>query len=245
MIVNDNEKFVLIDKPVNWTSHDVVGHLRKKYGIKKIGHAGTLDPFATGLLIVGVGRNATKRLDEFKNMPKVYVATIHLGAVSDTHDKTGAITPFVPSVIPAKAGIQGVGERDSSTPLRSARNDNDNDGFRIPVRNDIEEVINQFTGKQFQTPPMYSAKKIKGQKLYNLARAGITVERKPVEIEIYDINLLEYTWPYIKIEVKCSTGTYIRTLAYDIGAKLGCGAYCEELRRTQIGEYKIENAEKI
>ena len=213
MIVNDDEKFVLIDKPINWTSHDVVAHLRKKYGIKKIGHAGTLDPFATGLLIVGVGRNATKRLDEFKNMPKIYAATIHLGAVSDTHDKMGVITP--------------------------------SNGFRIPVRNDIEEIIRQFTGKQLQTPPMYSAKKIKGQKLYDLARAGITVERKPVEIEIYSINLLEYTWPYIRIEVRCSTGTYIRTLAHDIGAKLGCGAYCEELRRIQIGKFKIENAEKI
>lgn len=206
-------QFILIDKPVNWTSHDVVAHLRRKLNVKKIGHAGTLDPFATGLLIVGVGREATKRLDEFKGMPKVYETTIHLGATSETQDKTGKITSIV--------------------------------NFPTPVRNDIQEVLKQFVGKQFQTPPMYSAKKINGQKLYDLARAGITVERKPVEIEIYEIKFLEYNWPYIKIEVRCSTGTYIRTLAHDIGAKLGVGAYCEELRRLAIGEFRVENAEKV
>ncbi|MBU0546486.1 tRNA pseudouridine(55) synthase TruB [Patescibacteria group bacterium] len=217
MMEINNEKFVLIDKPVGWTSHDVISRLRKKYGIKKIGHSGTLDPFATGLLIVGVGRDATKRLDEFKKMPKVYVATIHLGAVSDTHDKMGKIELTM-----------------SNEQLTN-----------LPSRNDVEDVLKRFVGKQLQTPPMYSAKKIQGKKLYELAREGITVERKPAEIEIYDIKLLEYDWPYIKIEVKCSTGTYIRALAHDIGAKLGCGGYCEELRRTKIGEYNIDNAETI
>ncbi|MBU1613046.1 tRNA pseudouridine(55) synthase TruB, partial [Patescibacteria group bacterium] len=162
MMEINNEKFVLIDKPVGWTSHDVISRLRKKYGIKKIGHSGTLDPFATGLLIVGVGRDATKRLDEFKKMPKVYVATIHLGAVSDTHDKMGKIELTM-----------------SNEQLTN-----------LPSRNDVEDVLKRFVGKQLQTPPMYSAKKIQGKKLYELAREGITVERKPAEIEIYDIKLL-------------------------------------------------------
>lgn len=210
---NTEAKFILIDKPADWTSHDVVGYLRKKMGVKKIGHAGTLDPFATGLLICGVGREATRRLDEFKGMDKVYLAKIRLGAISDTQDKMGKISK--------------------------------NKVAQIPHQQKIQEILTGFLGKQLQTPPMFSAKKIKGQKLYDLARAGITVERKPNEIEIYSIDLKSYAWPYLEIEVKCSTGTYIRTLAHDIGQKLGVGAYCEELRRMAIGNYKVENAEKI
>ena len=210
-------QFLLIDKPPGWTSFDAVGFIRKKARQDhpenkkiKVGHAGTLDPFATGLLIVGVGREATKRLDEFKGMPKTYIATIQLGATSDTYDRDGKITPYSLSVIPAQAGIQ--------------------------------EAVRSFIGPQQQIPPMFSAKKINGKRLYELARAGQTVERKPSDIKIYDIKLLEYTWPVLKIEVRCSTGTYIRSLAHDIGQKLGVGAYCAELVRTSIGNYKLEDA---
>ncbi len=179
----------------------------------RVGHAGTLDPFATGLLIIGVGRDTTKRLDEFKKLPKTYVATIHLGAVSDTYDKTGTI-------------------HDIYTLYRD----------KPPSEQLVLEILQTFKGKQRQIPPMYSAKKINGQRLYTLARQGIEIERNPVAIEIYTIKLVEYTWPFLKIEVQCSTGTYIRSLAHDIGQKLGVGAYCEELTRTKIGEYVLKDA---
>lgn len=209
--------FLLINKPEGWTSFDVVGFARKQLRPKypeikklKVGHAGTLDPFATGLLIIGVGREATKKLDEFKALPKTYVATIRLGATSDTYDKTGRIQQ-IPNTIP-------------------------------PTAKQIEEKIKSFTGKQKQIPPMFSAKKINGQRLYELARQGIEVERKANEIEIYQIKVLDYSWPLLQIEVQCSAGTYIRSLANDIGAKLGTGAYCEELVRTKIGQHSLADA---
>jgi tRNA pseudouridine55 synthase len=203
--------FLLINKPKDWTSHDVVGYLRKTLGIKKVGHAGTLDPFATGLLIIGVERDATKKLDEFKNLPKKYIATIKLGSFSDTYDSTGNIT------------------------IHDTHN-------MIHDTQKIESVLSKFIGKQKQTPPMYSAKKVQGKKLYELARKGIEVERKPSDIEIYSIKLLEYNYPILKIEISCSTGTYIRTLAHDIGKMLKTGAYCDELQRTEIGKYKLESS---
>jgi len=237
--------FLLINKPEGWTSFDVVGYIRKiarkqnqeiatsaeanrlpRNDKIKVGHAGTLDPFATGLLIVGVGREATKRLDEFKNMPKTYVATIKLGAVSDTFDKTGTI------ILPLKkGGIRGLLAKILPNP---------------PLQKEgIERVLKKFIGKQRQLPPMYSAKKINGQKLYDLARKGITVKRKKNKIQIYNLKLLDYNYPMLKIEVECSAGTYIRTLANDIGKKLGCGAYCEELERIKIGNYDLKNASNI
>lgn len=206
--------FLLINKEADWTSHDVVGYLRKITRIKKIGHAGTLDPFATGLLIVGIGRECTKRLDEFKGMPKTYIATLHLGAISDTFDKTGVITISQDTVI-----------------VRSEA-----------TKQSLTEVLDSFIGTQDQIPPMYSAKKIDGQRLYTLARQGIEIERKANQITIYNIKLLEYNFPLIKIEVQCSTGTYIRSLVHDIGQKLGVGAYCEALERTDIGSYSVKNA---
>lgn len=206
--------FLLINKPKDWTSHDVVAYLRKIIGVKKIGHAGTLDPFATGLLIVGVGREATKRLDKFKVLPKTYIATLKLGGTSDTYDSTGKITM-------------------TQWP---------NGTIKKPSLEKINKILKKFIGKQLQTPPMYSAKKVGGKKLYELARKGVEVERQPANIEIYNIKLLEYNWPYLKIEINCSTGTYIRSLAHDIGQALGCGAYCDELERVKIGEYLVEDA---
>ncbi|MFA6105756.1 MAG: tRNA pseudouridine(55) synthase TruB [Patescibacteria group bacterium] len=210
--------FILVNKPEGWTSFDVVGFLRNKIKKEnpelkniKVGHAGTLDPFATGLLIVGIGREATKRLDEFKNLPKTYLTTIHLGATSNTDDKTGEI-----SLISEKE----------------------------PLTKEVEKTLADFVGKQQQIPPMFSAKKVAGQRLYKLARKGETIERQPDEIEIHSLKLLSYSYPLLKIEVACSTGTYIRTLARDIGEKLGVGAYCEELVRTAIGEYNLKDAKK-
>jgi len=211
--------FLLIDKPANWTSFDVVNVVRKKarteQGIKniRVGHAGTLDPFATGLLIVGVGREATKRLDEFKNLSKTYEATVRLGATSDTDDPTGKIDEL-----------------------------NIEEG---PATKKVKIILKKFIGQQEQIPPMYSAKKIGGKILYKLARQGKTIVRKPSLITINKIKLISYRWPEIKIEVICSAGTYIRTLAHDIGEALGVGGYCSELRRTKIGKYNLKNATEI
>jgi tRNA pseudouridine55 synthase len=205
--------FILINKPAGITSHDVVDKLREITKIKKIGHAGTLDPFATGLLILGIGREFTKKLSVFQKKNKEYIATLKLGAESDTFDKEGKIV---------EKRVE-----------------------KIPERKEIEEVLKSFFGEIEQIPPAFSAKKIKGKKLYELARKGIKVEPKPQKVKIYEISILEYNFPYLKIKVKCSSGTYIRSLANDIGKKLGCGAYVEDLMRTKIGEFSIENAVEL
>lgn len=233
--------FLFINKPEGWTSFDAVNFIRKKIyeerkksGLPKtackvkVGHAGTLDPFATGLLIIGVGREATKKLDEFKNLPKTYIATIKLGYVSDTFDKTGTISNYQLPIF-SKFSIIKLFKKQ----------------FTQPDLQQINKNLKKFLGKQNQTPPMFSAKKIKGKKLYELARQGISIKRKKCKIEIYNIKLISYNYPLLKIEVDCSTGTYIRTLANDIGEKLGTGAYCEELVRTKIGEYNLGQAEPI
>jgi len=204
-----NSGFLYINKPADWTSHDVVAHLRRVTGVKKIGHAGTLDPFATGLLIVGVGREATRELDKFLKQDKEYVAALHLGAASDTYDLTGKI------------------EQNDATP---------------PAVRDIKEALKKFTGPQDQIPPMFSAKKVQGKKLYELARKGEEIARQPNKIIIHKIKLLNYDWPIMEIRVSCSSGTYIRSLAHDIGQTLGTGAYLEKLERTKIGRLKIKSA---
>lgn len=218
--------FLLINKPPGWTSFDVVGFIRNKISHSplapspagkissiKVGHAGTLDPFATGLLIIGVGREATKRLDEFKNLKKTYHATIHLSAESNTDDPTGTII--------------------------------EHPDAQIPTTLEVENALKKLIGKQEQIPPMFSAKKIDGQRLYKLARAGITVERLPDQIEIYAIKFLNYSYPKLEIEVTCSAGTYIRTLSRTIGEMLGTTAYCETLERTAIGDFKLSDATGI
>ena len=202
--------FMLINKPPGITSHDVIDKLRAITKIRKIGHAGTLDPFATGLLIVGIGREFTKRLSIFQNKDKEYIATLRLGAESDTFDREGKILE------------KKVKE--------------------IPERKEIEEVLKGFLGEIDQIPPLFSAKKIRGKKLYEFARKGIKVELKPQRVKILEISILDYRFPYLTIKVKCSSGTYIRSLANDIGKKLGCGAYVEELIRTKIGDFLLENA---
>lgn len=201
---------LLIDKPSGWTSHDVVAYLRRKLGVRKVGHAGTLDPFATGLLIVGVGRDATKKLAEFLKMDKSYEATVRLGARSDTDDRTGKIE-----------------ERKID---------------RAPSHDDVRRALDRFIGTIEQIPPAYSAKKIAGKKMYELARRGLSVERKPATVTIHSIELLDYQWPIAKIRTTVSSGTYIRALARDLGEALGAGAYLEELRRTSIGPHDLTSA---
>jgi len=207
------EGFIFVNKPPGITSHDVVDKLREITGIKKIGHAGTLDPFAQGLLIVGIGREFTKKLSIFQNKDKEYVATLKLGAESDTFDRCGKII-----------------ERKVE---------------KIPTKNAVEKILKSFLGEIEQIPPIFSAKKIKGKKLYELARKGIKIQPKPQKVKIYKISLLKYQFPYLKIKVKCTSGTYVRSLANDIGRKLGCGAYLEDLIRTKIGEISLEKAVEL
>ncbi|MBU4421421.1 tRNA pseudouridine(55) synthase TruB [Patescibacteria group bacterium] len=205
-----NNGFLLIDKPSGPTSHDIIDELRRITGVRKIGHAGTLDPFASGLLIVAVGREATRDISKFVKLDKTYIAKLKLGATSNTFDRTGDIQLLITN-------------------------------YKLQIE-DIKKVLQKFEGKQKQIPPMFSAKKIGGKKLYELARKGEIVEREPVLINIEHIKLLEYKWPYLKIETRVSSGTYIRALAHDIGQTLGCGAYLEELERTEIGGYELKQA---
>lgn len=211
---NKDEKsgFLLIDKPVDWTSFDVVAKLRGITGIKKIGHAGTLDPFATGLLIIAIGRAATKQISNYVKKDKVYETTLCLGAVSSTHDPEGEIK----------------------------KNTKDDTG--IPSIDEVERVVKSFTGKQEQIPPMYSAKKVQGKKLYQLARQGKEVERWPEGIEVFSLEILKYDWPLLELRVHCSSGTYIRVLGSDIGQALRVGAYLTKLKRVAIGDYKLQDA---
>jgi len=203
---------LLIDKPKGITSHDVIYEVRKITGEKKVGHAGTLDPNATGLLIVGVGRQSTKKLGSLlKDTDKVYEAQLFLGEETDTDDAEGVVISKAKGLLP-------------------------------PGEVEIGTLLKSFVGKQKQVPPIYSAIKTKGKKAYKEARKGKSVKLEPRSIEIYFIKLLKYKYPDLTFEVKVSSGTYIRSLARDIGTKLGCGAYLKNLTRTAIGNYKLENA---
>ncbi len=205
--------FILINKESGITSHDVVDKLRKITKIKKIGHAGTLDPIAAGLLILGVGRETTKKLFQLQKLDKEYVAKIRLGVVSDTFDREGRVKELKVE--------------------------------KIPTKKEIKKVLKTFVGKISQTPPPFSAKKIKGKKACDLVRRGIKIKLRPIEIKIYKIEVLKYCWPYLEIKVHCSSGTYIRSLASDIGKKLNCGGCIEELKRTKIGDFEVEKAKKL
>ena len=208
-------KILLVDKPAGMTSHDVVDSVRRIFKTRKVGHAGTLDPFATGLLLVGIGP-ATKELSKYVGLDKTYVATARLGATSTTEDPEGEIT---------ETG-------------RVAH---------APTPDKIERALDKFRGGYEQTASAYSAKKIKGKKLYELARRGQLegVELPKKFVTISELRTTNYAWPYLTFEVSCSSGTYIRALARDIGEALGCGAYLTELRRTRIGDYRIEDATRL
>lgn len=217
------DRILLIDKPAGMTSHDVVDRVRKVFSTRKVGHAGTLDPFATGLLIVGVG-DATKRMQTYVGLDKTYEATARLGATSDTYDPEGTITD-VP-----RTSYQVPGTK-----------------YEVPTHSDVERVLDKFRGGYDQKAPLHSAKKIGGKKLYELARKGTaTEEMRPIKhVEITELTVTDYTWPNLSFRVRCSSGTYIRSLADDIGRELGCGAYLTALRRTAIGEHHLEDATRL
>ncbi len=203
--------FILIDKPKGMTSHDVVDEIRRVSGERKVGHAGTLDPNATGLLILAIGRGSTKQIGELVKKTKVYEGEIVLGETRDTDDVEGKVLEKHEVVSP-------------------------------PSREKVLGVLKNFLGKMEQVPPFYSAIKVKGKKSYELARKGKRVELKARNIEVFNIVLLEYEFPVLKIRTKVSSGTYIRSMARDIGEVLGCGGYLRNLRRTKIGKYDINDA---
>lgn len=204
--------FILIDKPAGITSFDVVARLRRLTGIKRIGHAGTLDPFATGLLIVGVGREATREMQKLVGLDKIYEATFVLGASSTTDDVKG----------------------ERSEPVSTEH----------LTEEQIQEALKTFVGEIDQVPPTYAAIKVQGKKLYELARAGKPTLVEPRRVTIYSMEMQAGSWDptHIGVKIHCSSGTYIRSIARDLGAKLGVGGYVETLRRTSIGPFKIEEA---
>lgn len=204
---------ILVNKPKGLSSHDVVNRVRRATGEKRVGHGGTLDPNATGLLIIGVGREFTKKLGEVaQGMSKTYIAELTLGQTSTTDDSEGEITKLDTKII------------------------------SLP---EIKKVLKCFTGEQMQTPPIFSAIKLKGKKAYELARKGKEVKLNPRKINIYTIKLVSYDYPGLEIECEVSSGTYIRSLARDIGKKLGTGAYLNNLIRTRVGKYKLEDAMEL
>ena len=199
---------VIVDKPQGWTSQDVTARLRRVFQTRRIGHGGTLDPMATGVLPVFVGRG-TRGVEFFEHAEQAYETVLQLGITTDTEDISGEVLE----------------KRDVHI-----------------SETEFTEILSQFRGKIRQVPPMYSALKVNGQKLCDLARKGKTVERQPREIEIFELTMLEFNGDPARLRVKCSKGTYIRTLCKDIGEALGCGGCMAELRRVQAGEYTIDEA---
>ena len=209
--VNDDDLngVLLINKPKGITSHDVIDSIRKRFRIKKVGHAGTLDPMATGLLIVLIGK-ATKISQHATELSKTYEGTMKLGEITDSHDAEGTVI-----------------ERRTVNDINP---------------NVVAELAKKFLGDQYQVPPMFSAKKINGQKLYKLARNGQVVARKPQVIHIFSFDIIDIRSAEIDFSVTCSKGTYVRTLANDFGERLGCGAHLIRLCRTKIGDLSVENS---
>ncbi len=195
------------NKPPQKTSFSLVAALRKKTGVKKIGHAGTLDPFASGVMILLIGREFTRQADQFLMQDKEYEATVQLGTQTTTYDPEGEVV--------------------FQTDL-------------VPTLCQIEAALTHFQGEILQTPPMFSAKKIGGKKLYKLARKGIEIERPKVIVKL-QITLLSYAYPLLKLHITCSKGTYIRALAHDIGAHLGTGAHLQALIRLRSGPYTLKD----
>jgi tRNA pseudouridine55 synthase len=206
-----------INKSTGMTSHDVVDAMRKITGEKKVGHAGTLDPFASGVLLVAIGRKYTKKLGDItSNTDKEYIAILELGKMSDTGDPAGAIKQTATT----KTTMAVTGEQ-------------------------MKHMFQTFTGEIIQTPPIYSAVRVHGVRAYKLARQGKVIEMPKRVVSVYEIELLAFRPPLAKIRVVCSSGTYIRALAQDIGEKLGVGAYLIQLTRTRVGEYKIEDSKTL
>lgn len=196
---------LLVNKPKEKTAFNLVAQLRRLLGVEKIGHAGTLDPFATGVMVMLIGREWTRKSDSFLCADKEYIGTIRLGETTDTYDCDGEVTQ---------------------------RSD------RIPTLQEVEKALESFQGEIFQVPPMFSAKKVNGKKLYELARKGQEIPREPVKVSL-TTKLCSYNYPEIKISVICSKGTYIRSIAYDLGVMLGCGAHLVQLQRVRSGSFHL------
>lgn len=220
----ESDSILLIDKPAGWTSFDVVakirGYIRRSYAIRgvkptkrqmKVGHAGTLDPFATGLLVILLGEY-TKKATEFLKLDKVYEATFCLGKVSSTGDPEGEITDV------------------SNT---------------TPTNDQIQQAVQAFMGKIMQRPPGFSAIKVNGVRAYKLAREGKDVELPEREVVIHSLDVISYNYPLLKVRAHVGSGTYIRSLGADIGEYLGVGAYCAELRRTNISNWSVTDAKQV
>ncbi len=202
----EDGKVILVDKPVHWTSFDVVRKIRNSLRIKKVGHAGTLDPLATGLLIVCTGK-FTKKINEYMAREKEYTGTIILGSVTPTYD------------------LESLPEQEKEVPLFS--------------REDLETQAKLFTGEIHQFPPVYSAIKKNGTASYELARRGEAVELQARQVTVYRFEITGIALPEVQFRIVCSTGTYIRSIAHDFGAALGCGGHLGSLRRTRIGEFEV------
>lgn len=208
---------LLVDKPQGWTSFDVVNYVRKIVATAegkrpkncKVGHTGTLDPMATGLLVLLIGKEYTRRAGEMSKHDKTYEVTMQLGATSTTGDIEGELTPV---------------------------------SERLPGENEVLAALQKFTGEIMQTPPAYSAIKINGQKAYDLARKGKAVKLEPRPVTIYDIRDVQYAYPEVSFTCDVSSGTYIRSLAADIGEVLGTGAHLTALRRTRVGKFDLTGA---
>ena len=229
---------LIVDKPIGKTSFDIVRDVRKEYQIKKVGHIGTLDPMASGVLPVLVG-NATKLSNILVEHDKEYIAVLKLGKSTDTGDSEGTITETDENY------LEKIGELQNSLQIVEKKALQKNIG-EIEKTECIRKVLNLFLGDSFQIPPMYSAIKVNGKKLYELAREGKTIEREPRKINISEIELLEYKEPdEIKFRVVCSKGTYIRVLCEDIAKKMNTVGYMSSLRRTRVGNFRIEDANKF
>lgn len=203
---SDVEGILLIDKPKGITSFGIVSRLRRLLNVKKIGHSGTLDPFATGVMVMLIGKPYTRLSEQMIKHDKEYIAEVKLGVSTDTFDCEGAIT-FTSD--------------------------------KIPAPEEMEACLDNFQGEVEQVPPMFSAKKVNGKKLYELARKGHEVERKPAKV-FMETTLISYNYPFLNIHVKCSKGTYIRSIADDLGKLLDTGAHLTNLKRVRSGPYSIE-----
>jgi tRNA pseudouridine55 synthase len=206
------EGILLVDKPKGITSHDVVARIRRVFRIKKVGHAGTLDPMATGLLLIMVGK-ATKVSQFLMSHDKEYTGTVKLGQITDSQDAEGEVL--------------------EERPVPDITEDS------------VKTLMESFMGDQYQTPPMFSAKKVNGQKLYKLARKGQTIEREARVIHVSRFDLTNFKLPEISFIVGSSKGAYIRTIAHDLGEKIGCGGHLCALRRTAVGKFRIEKANTL
>lgn len=208
--------FLLIDKPTGITSHDAVGIVRKILGERSIGHLGTLDPEASGLLVLAVGKKALKVVEFFSDLQKQYEAEVTLGAVSTTYDREGVIEQ-----IPNKAG------------------------WEIPETGTVQRIIqDRFIGNISQVPPAFSAVHVGGERAYRKAQRGIGVNIPPRDVEIHKCDVLSFNYPKLMLRVDCGSGTYIRSLANDLGESLRCGGYLSALRRTKVGEWSVDHAKK-